>query len=152
MSVCVEFSLWGVSLLPNLLTLGGLCLGGNFKINFGRDAWKTWRQTWIWDETQHSLYGRRKPHWTLIELAGRSTFRMHPDKANSALPISLLKFTRFQFYLGWTRFDCWPHEFTLWVSPVGHLRTFNTRDVNTLKWGHNRFIPHNHYPISFDDK
>jgi len=41
---------------------------------------------------------------------------------------------------------------TLGVYAVGHLRIFNTGYVNTLRWGHNRFIPHNHYPISFDDK
>ena len=36
MSVWTEFCLWGVSLLSNFVTLRGLFLGGNFKINFGR--------------------------------------------------------------------------------------------------------------------
>jgi hypothetical protein len=34
MSVWTEFCLWGVSLLPNFVTLEGLFWGGNFKINF----------------------------------------------------------------------------------------------------------------------
>lgn len=104
--------------LDRILSLGSI-ITTKF-CNVGRAAWETWRQTWIWDQTQHSLYDRRKPHWNLIESASLRTFRMQPDKANSALPISSLKFTFFQFSLGWTRFDCWSQEFTLGVSSVGH--------------------------------
>ena len=119
------------SITTKFCNVGRSVFGRSFKINVGKAAWETWRQTWIWDRSQHSFYDRRNPHWNLIELAGHRPFRMHPDKANSSLSISSLKFSCFQFCLGWTRFDCWPQEFPLGVSSVGYLQIFNTGDVNT---------------------
>jgi len=59
---------------------GGLLLGGNFKVIFGRAEWQWCSATRMYVfPVRYLLEERRTSRKNLIELAGRRTFQMHVD-------------------------------------------------------------------------
>jgi hypothetical protein len=76
---CTVIGVGGAALERNLVRHLRAILGRNFKLTIEKAAWEACSATWNLGTNSAFALEPGKPRKTLIELAGRRTFRMQTD-------------------------------------------------------------------------